>query len=123
MVRLVAGVVLGYALFVFTAVLVFQIPGRDPHAAADPAFMVGSIGAAAIAAFVAGYVGAAVARGFERTAGIVIAVIIAGGALISFIAQPGPGARWSQLSGLLVMAPTALLGSLIRARRLRAAVR
>jgi hypothetical protein len=117
MLRLIAGSLLGYLLFAFTAVLIFAIPGRDPHAAAEPAFMVGTIGAGLIAALAGGYLGAAVARGNERRAGLVIGSIIAVGALVSLLAQPGEGARWSQLSAFF-MAPVALLGSVIRARRI-----
>jgi hypothetical protein len=117
MVRLVAGVALGYALFAFAAVLIFQMSGRDPHAVADPAFMVGTIGAGIIAAFAGGYLGAAVAKGRERAAGVVVAVIIAAAALLSLMAQPAADARWSQLGTLLLMSPAAVVGSLIRARR------
>jgi hypothetical protein len=119
MLRFAAGIVLGYALFAFAAVLIFQLTGRDPHAVADPAFMVGTIGAGVIAALAGGYLGAAVATGRERTAGLVIALIIAGAALVSLLAQPGAGARWSQLGALVLMSPAAFLGSLIRARRLQ----
>jgi hypothetical protein len=117
MIRLLAGIVLGYLLFLFTAVVVFQIPGRDPHAPADPAFMVGSIGAGIIAAGVGGYIGAAIARRHERTAGLDITAIIAAGAVVSLVAQPGAGARWSQLAALVGMSPAAFVGSYIRARR------
>jgi hypothetical protein len=116
MLRLLAGIVLGYLLFAFTAVVVFAVPGRDPHAAADPAFMVATIGAGLIAACVGGYVGAIVARGRERTAGLVIGVVIAAAAAASLVAQPGSGAQWSQLAAFF-MAPVALLGALIRSRR------
>ncbi|HYU80466.1 MAG TPA: hypothetical protein VEK56_15860 [Vicinamibacterales bacterium] len=118
MIRLAAGILLGYALFVFAAVLIFSLSGRDPHAPAEPAFMVGSIGAGVIAALAGGYLGAAVAKGSERGAGLVIAIIIAIIASISLLAQPGD-ARWSQLAALLLMSPTAFLGSVIRSRRVR----
>ena len=115
MIRLIAGILLGYLLFAFTAVLIFTVLGRDPHAAAEPALMVGTIGAGLIAAFVGGYIGAMVARGRERTAGLVIGGIIALAAGVSLVAQPGSGAQWSQLSALF-MAPVAVLGSIVRAR-------
>jgi hypothetical protein len=118
MFRLAAGIVLGYALFAFAAVLIFQLMGRDPHAAGDPAFMVGAIGAGVIAALAGGYLGAAVAKGRERTVGVAIAIIIGGAALVSLVAEPGAGVRWSQFGALGLMSPAAFLGSLIRARRL-----
>jgi hypothetical protein len=119
MIRLVIGILFGYALFAFTAVLIFAVPGRDPHAAADPGFMVGAIGAGILGALTGGYIGAAVARGRERLAGAAIGLIIATAATISVIAQPGAGARWSAFSTLLLMSPSALLGAFIRYRRVR----
>jgi hypothetical protein len=116
MLRLLTGVVGGYLLFAFAAVVIFQVLGRDPRAPAPPAIMVGTIGAGLIAAFVGGYVGAIVARGRERTAGLVIGGIILTIAIAALVAEPGSGARWSQLAAIF-MAPAALLGSLIRARR------
>ncbi len=119
MIRLILGVIGGYAFFALTALLVFTISGRDPHAPADMFFMVGMIGAGAIAALAGGYFGAAIARGYERPAGIAIALIIAGAAAASLIAQPAQDARWSQLSALVFMSPMALLGAFVRARRMR----
>jgi hypothetical protein len=116
MMRLFAGVVFGYLLFAFTVIVTFQVLGRDPHAAAAPAVIVGTIGAGLIGAFVGGYVGAMVARGRERTAGLVIGGIIFAVAAAALVAQPGSDAQWSQLSAFF-MAPVAVLGSLIRARR------
>lgn len=117
MFRLVAGVVLGYALFAFAALLIFQMAGRDPHSAADPAVMVGTIGAGVIAALTGGYLGANIANGRERAAGAAIAIVIGGIALFSLIAQPSADTQWSQLGALVLMSPAAFLGSLIRARR------
>lgn len=119
MLRLIGGALLGYALFAFTAVVIFQITGRDPHAAADPAFVVGTIGAGIIAAVAGGYVAAAVAKGSERAAGLVIAAIIAAAAAISLVSPPGAGSRWSQLGALLGMSPSAYLGAVLRSRRVR----
>ncbi len=119
MLKLVIGIVFGYALFAFTAVLIFAVPGRDPHAPADPGFMVGAIGAGILGAITGGYIGAGVARGRERLAGAAIALVIATAAAISVVAQSGDGARWLALATLLLMSPAALLGAYIRYRRLR----
>jgi hypothetical protein len=117
MVRLLGGILFGYLFFALTAVLIFQLSGRDPHAGADPAFMVGTIGAGMLGALTGGYIGAAIAKRRERVAGVAIAVIIAAAAALSLVAQPGDGARWSQWAALLLMSPAAFLGAFIRARR------
>jgi hypothetical protein len=117
MVRLTLGVVIGYAVFALTAVLIFAVPGRDPHAVADPFFMVGAIGAGVLAAGTGGYLGAVFARGSEHAAGLMIAVIIATAAIISLVAQPAAAAKWTEISTLVLMSPAAYLGALIRWRR------
>ena len=117
MLRLIAGILFGYAFFALIAVLIFQLSGRDPHDSADPAFMVGTIGAGVIGALTGGYIGAAIAKGYERTTGLVIALIIATAALLSLLAQPGAGADWSQVAAILLMSPAAFLGAFIRWRR------
>ena len=116
MVRLIAGIVVGYFLFAFSALVTFNVLGQDAHANATPAVMVGTIGVGLIAAFVGGYVGAIVARGRERTAGLGIAFVIAAIAASVLLTQPAGDARWSPLSAL-VMAPVAALSSVIRSRR------
>lgn len=118
MLRLLTGIVLGYLLFAFSTIVTFQVLGLDPHGPTPPAIMVGTIGAGLIAAFVGGYVGAMVARGYERTAGLVIGGIIAVIAAAALLAQPGSDAQWSQLSAFF-MAPVAALGGEIRFRRVR----
>jgi hypothetical protein len=116
--RLILGVIAGYGLFALTAVLIFAVAGRDPHAPADPVFLVGSIGAGTIAAIGGGYFGAVVARGRERTAGGVLALIIAGAALVSLLmAEPEQGERWSALAALVLMSPMAFVGAVVRIRR------
>jgi hypothetical protein len=116
-VRLILGVLIGYAVFAVTAVAMFAVPGRDPHAAADPAFKVASIGGGIIAAAAAGYVAAVVARRRERIAGATVAIIIAVGALISIVGTQGAD-RWSQWAALFLMSPAALVPALVRARAL-----
>ncbi len=113
--RLLLGVLIGYAVFAVAAVAMFAVPGRDPHAAADPTFMVATIGGGIIAAVAAGYVAAVIARRHERVAGLVVAAIITLGATASLVASPGAGARWSQWAALL-MSPAAWLSSIVRAR-------
>jgi hypothetical protein len=49
---------------------------------------------------------------------MILAVIIAGGAIGSMIGRPGQGAVWSQLAALLAMSPAALAGDWLRMKRL-----
>jgi hypothetical protein len=111
-VRSVAAVVLGYLIFAGSAVLLFQISGRAPHAPASPAFMVGSTLFGVVFAALGGYVAGWVAqRHPARHASVVL------DSLASLLTQPGPGASWSQLAAILLMAPAAWGGGYWRARQ------
>jgi hypothetical protein len=111
MVRAVIGIVLGYVVFAGTAVALFQITRVNPHAPVRPGF-----------AAVGGWLGGWVGQRADTGCGLVTAWIIATGAAISLIASPAPGAHWSQIAALVLMAPAAWAGDRLRAgRRLRAA--
>jgi hypothetical protein len=115
--RRVLGVIVGYALFVASAVLLFRITGRNPHAAQDGSFMIASaLYGMAFAAF-GGYVSAALAGGWSRVQAVSVGMLIATGATASLLTSPGVDSRWSMWSALLLMAPSALLGGIVHGRQ------
>ena len=114
MFRRVLGVLLGYVIFAASAVLLFRLSGRDPHAQQDAAFVVGSIAYGMFFGAVGGYVSAAVGGGRARTQAIWVGVIIALGATVSLLAGPKAGSMWSKVGALLLMAPSAIVGGMIR---------
>jgi putative membrane protein (TIGR04086 family) len=114
MLRSVAGVVAGYLLFAVSAVLLFWASGRDPHREQALSFVVFSVVYGMAFAALGGYLAAAIADRRRRLHGGVLALIIAIGATVSFLAQPGAGSRWSQLTAILFMAPAAVLGGYVR---------
>lgn len=117
MLRGVAGVVLGYLTFAVLAVLVFMITGHKPHDPFTPFFGILSIAWGVGAAVLAGFVSVSISRG-PRTAWVV-AGIIALGAVTSMFGSEAAGTRWSQIAALVLMAPSALIGGRLAARRLR----
>jgi hypothetical protein len=46
----------------------------------------------------------------------IVALLIALGAVASLISSPGKHANWSQVSALVLMAPSAMVGGLIKAK-------
>jgi len=102
------GAIVGYIIFAAPAALMFNLMGWDPHTAASMAVIVASTVVGLVAAGVGGYVGARIGR--ARWPGIVVAALIAVGALVSLATRPGGGAVWSQLVALVLLAPAALLG-------------
>ncbi len=111
--RTIAGVIIGWLMFVLSAVLLFRLAGQEPHAPATTKFMIGSIIYGVGFGFLGGLVAASIAK--RRAAGFAVGTIIALGAIVSLLAQPS-GARWSPVSALVLMAPAAALGGAIRRR-------
>lgn len=112
MLRSAGVVVAGYLIFAMSAFLMFQLSGHDPHAPATAAFMIASIAWGALSALVAGWLTARMAARKHASHAAALAVVIAVGALVSLVAAP-PGAIWSQVAALAVLAPCAWAGGLI----------
>jgi MFS family permease len=116
-IRRILGVILGYLIFVVSAVLLFQLARRNPHAEQPMVFMVGSIAYGIIFAAIGGYVSAVLGRGSPRVQGGAVAIIIALGATVSMLAGPNAGSMWSRVGALFLMAPSAAVGGIFRARQ------
>lgn len=115
MLRSIGAVAAGYFVFAASAVLLFQLSGRPPHADAPLAFKVASIVWGCVFALVAGFVAGHVsARRPVSHAGAVAAVIAAGA--IASMAADAASAHWSQVGALVLMAPCAWLGGRLAAK-------
>ena len=117
MFRSVVGLIAGYLLFAAAAVALFAGTGRDAHAAAPLWFMVLSTLYGMAFAAAGGYLTALIARRAETVHGIVLAVVIAAGAVISVFTRTVGATVWSQLAALILMAPCAALGGQLRRRQ------
>jgi hypothetical protein len=111
MLRSIGAVAAGYLVFAGSAALLFQLSGQDPHAPSTATFKIGSIVWGCGFALVAGFLTAHIAGRKPSTHGAVLAALVAAGALVSLIASGG--ARWSQLSALLLMAPLVWVGGAV----------
>jgi hypothetical protein len=112
--RSITALIVGYVVFALSAVLLFQIAGQAPHAAASVGFMVGSTLYGIAFACLGGWLAARIAATpthAPRWPALGMAAIITLGAAISlaFELRRG-GAIWSPLSALLFMPPAALAG-------------
>ena len=115
--RSVGCVILGYLVFAVSAFAFFQISGHAPHAPAPLPIMLGSILVGVLFAFIGGYLAATLAGRKPAAHGVAVAGILALGAAVSLASTIGHGAIWSQVAALVLMAPSAALGGLVRARR------
>jgi len=117
MIRSIVAIIVGYFVFAVSAVLLFRLSGVDPHAAVPTWFLLATVLYGCAFSALGGYLAAWIAgrRAFLHAA--VLTIVIAAGALASLIARPGKGAIWSQLTALLLMAPSALLGGYFSEQR------
>ena len=115
MLRSAGAVAAGYFIFAASAVLLFQLSGRDPHAEAPLAFKIATTVWGAVFALVGGWLAAhvSVRRPAAHAAGV--AALIAAVAIVSLALSSG--ARWSPLVVLIVMAPCAWLGGVLASRQ------
>ena len=118
--RTIAAVVGGYLIFAFSAVALFQLSGRDPHAPQPPWFVAGSVAYGMAFAALGGFVAARVAPTRQLLHAASVAAILALGAGVSLLTSPGAGATWSQWAALALMAPSAYLGGYLATRSQRA---
>jgi hypothetical protein len=119
MLRGILAIVAGYLIFAVSAVALFAVSGRDPHAPQPAGFVVIVLLYGIGFAGVSGYVTALIAKRADTAYVVALASIIALGALVSLFASPASHAIWSQVGTLVLMVPAALLGGIIRVRRAR----
>ncbi len=119
--RSIFAVIIGYLIFAVSAVALFQLSGREPHTSHETSFMALSTLYGAFFAALAGYTAARLAGRNALRHAQFVALIIALLATLSLVTQYGKKAIWSELATLLLMAPCAVLGGLLRHRQLAAA--
>ena len=115
------GVVVGYVLFAVAALAFFKVLNQNPHQPAPLWLMACSTVYGSAFAFLGAKVAARIAAYNAFAHSVALAVVISVGAVASLISTIGHGAIWSQLTALLVMAPSAaLVGWPIRGSALQA---
>jgi hypothetical protein len=115
--RTVAGIIAGDLIFTMSAVLLFYIAHVDPHAPASLKFMLAGILYGIFSGLLAGFVAGLISRRPDLITGLILAAIIAVGAVVSLVARPGEGAIWTQVSTLVCSAPAVLIGDWLRKGR------
>lgn len=116
--RAITGVFAGYLIFALSAVLLFKLTNHDPHAPASMMFMVGSIAYGVAFAIIAGYVAQTISARRDLRATYALAILLAGIAAVSATSGAGKSA-WSAVAALVLMAPAAIVGGMVRVRTVR----
>src|SRR5262249_38244845 len=119
MLRGILAIIVGYLIFAGSAVALYALSRQDPRTTAPPKFLMLSILYGIFFSLLAGYLTALIAKVDDLRYVLLLAAIIAAGALFSLLAHPGAGAIWSQVSALLFMSPAALVGGHLRLQQLR----
>ncbi len=115
--RSIAAVILGYAVFAASAVLLFHIAEKDAHAPQSVGFMLFAVVYGIVFAGLGGMLAARIASARGNLHAAFVTLIIALGATLSLVARPGAGSTWSQWSALVLMAPSAWVAAAAFHRR------
>ena len=111
--RSIASVIVGYAVFVISAVAFFQLSGREPHAPQPLWFMAASTVYGMAFAGLGGILTAKISPARPRLHAGITALILATGATASLIKSPASDATWSMWGALLLMAPACCAGGFL----------
>lgn len=119
MVQKILGVIVGYAIFATTSLVLFKLSGQNPHADPTVSFVIVTIIYGGIFSFIAGFIAQLIARtknlNVNYILAFILAFILAGFAAFSFFKSSGN--HWTQLTAILVFAPVSILGGLFFLRR------
>ena len=110
--RSIAAVIVGYAIFAVSAVVLFKVAGIDPHADTGFGTEIGIIVFGCVFAFVGGYVAKLIAATNRSSANIVLALLMA--TFATFSAVKSPGEHYTKIAAIFLFAPASLIGSIAR---------
>src|SRR2546429_9990619 len=119
MLRGILAIIVGYLILSGIAGALITFSRQDPYGNVSLKFLLLSVLYGVSFALLAGYVTALIGKVDDLRYVLLLAAVIAAGALFSLLARPGAGAIWSQVSALLLMAPAALVGGHLRLQQLR----
>lgn len=108
MIRKILAVLAGYAIFVISSLLLFNLSGQKPHAEAPMVFKLLTLIYGGAFSVLSGYVLRLIAKNRNLNLNYILAVIIAGFATFSLFSASG--SHWTQLLAIFIFAPASILG-------------
>lgn len=114
-IRKTLAVIVGYAIFVASSLLLFKLSGQNPHGQTTISFQLITAIYGVVFSFLSGLVLQFIARTNNLNLNYVLAFIIAGFATFSLM--KAEGSHWTQLMAILIFAPASVLGGLFYIRR------
>ncbi len=114
-IRKTLAVIVGYAIFVASSLLLFKLSGQNPHGQTTISFQLITAIYGVVFSFLSGLVLQFIARTNNLNLNYVLAFIIAGFATFSLM--KAEGSHWTQLMAIIIFAPASFLGGLFYIRR------
>lgn len=114
-IRKTLAVIVGYAIFVASSLLLFKLSGQNPHGQTPISFQLITVIYGLVFSFLSGLVLQFIAGTNSLNLNYVLAFVIAGFAIFSLI--KAEGSHWTQLMAILIFAPASVLGGLFYIRR------
>jgi hypothetical protein len=115
MVRLISGIIAGYAIFVVTSLVYFKATGQNPHLQATAKFVILTSVSGSVFSFVSGLVTQLITKTKTYTPNYILAFIIAVFAAFSFLKSDG--SHWTQILAIVIFAPISILGGFVYINR------
>jgi hypothetical protein len=109
--KAVLAIVTGYAIFVISAIALFQLSGVDPHAEPSAMFMILSIVYGILFSVIGGITTRMISKSGTLTTNYILAGIIACFAAFSMVKTSGN--HYSQWAAIFLFAPASILGGFI----------
>jgi len=111
MIRQILSVIAGYAVFVISSLLLFEVSGQKPHEDAINLFIIFAAIYGALFSIIAGYVTRLISKTQSLNSNYILAIIIAGFALFSLLASNG--SHWTQILAIVIFAPISIVGGML----------
>ncbi|SDE42778.1 hypothetical protein [Pedobacter soli] len=108
MIRKILAVLAGYAIFVISSLLLFNLSGQKPHAEAPIVFKLLTLIYGGAFSALSGYVLRLIAKTRNLNLNYILAIIIAGFATFSLFSANG--SHWTQLLAIFIFAPASIAG-------------
>ena len=115
MIKKIIGVIVGYAIFVASALALFNLSGHAPHANPTMSFAILTAVYGSVFSFFGGFVTQLIAGTKDLKINYILALIIAGFATFSFFKSDGN--HWTQILAIFIFAPVSILGGLFYQKR------
>jgi hypothetical protein len=116
-IRLVLSVILGYATFAISAVLLFQLSGIDPHADPTMGVLLLTVTYGIVFSFMGGYLTQVISGTRTLTVNYVMAGLMVVFAAFSLLKTTGN--HYSQITAIVLFAPSSILGGLTYLKKVR----